>query len=542
MAYTAKRKPQLVAGVAALTVLFSGTITTAAGAQEVTITGRTPFAGCNADRPGQQSGTLYRNTEIEPWVTVNPENPRNIVAGWQQDRWSNGGSRGNAAGISFDGGASWRTVTLPGTTKCAGGIYQRGSDPWLDFAPDGTLYFMSLAFDEDLPSGGFGPNAMLVNRSTDGGRTFGRPITLIRDTDPQILNDKNTLTADPTDARYAYAVWDRLQDFTLSGRTGGDEAGAKATVARPGMDGVAITRDRVKRLQAEAKRGAAPKALEVFFKGPTYVARTTDSGRTWKRARNVFDPGSNAQTIGNQIVVTPNGTLLDFFDYILPNGTTRLAYIKSTDKGATWGRPVIVENLLAIGSITPDDQLPVRDGAILFDVAVDQKNGNLYAVWQDYRFRSVEEVAFTQSEDGGKTWSRVVRINRTPSSANVLRQQAIIPSVAVLADSTVVVTYYDYRFDRTSGGESADHWALFCPPGKSCERRESWTGETRLTSTSFDMLDAPDAGGLFLGDYVGLAAAGKTAVPVYGVTTGTDLTVLKTRPVARSTVIGAARP
>jgi hypothetical protein len=54
---------------------------------------------------------------------------------------------------------------------------------------------------------------MVVNRSRDGGHGWGPPLTLIRDTGPRFFNDKNSLTADPTDARYVYAVWDRLVDL-----------------------------------------------------------------------------------------------------------------------------------------------------------------------------------------------------------------------------------------------------------------------------------------------------------------------------------------
>jgi hypothetical protein len=62
---------------------------------------------------------------------------------------------------------------------------------------------MSLAFEPDLisPSGeflGFGRNAMLVNRSTNGGRSWSDPITLIETDEPRFFNDKNSLTADPT--------------------------------------------------------------------------------------------------------------------------------------------------------------------------------------------------------------------------------------------------------------------------------------------------------------------------------------------------------
>jgi hypothetical protein len=61
------------------------------------ITGRSPFAGCKADKVGQQEGELYRNTEIEPFIAADPADPDNLLVGYQQDRWSNGGARGDVA-------------------------------------------------------------------------------------------------------------------------------------------------------------------------------------------------------------------------------------------------------------------------------------------------------------------------------------------------------------------------------------------------------------------------------------------------------------
>src|SRR3954470_7793092 len=119
-------------------------------AEPVTITpGPSPISGCVAD--AGQSGTNYPGTEIEPWVDVSPAKAGNIAAGWQQDRWSSGGARALGVGLSTDGGATWSRALIPGLTLCSGGggTYQRATDPWLSFAPDGTLYFMSLVFDED---------------------------------------------------------------------------------------------------------------------------------------------------------------------------------------------------------------------------------------------------------------------------------------------------------------------------------------------------------------------------------------------------------
>ena len=470
----------------------------------VQVSGPSPFTGCTADHTPGNTGTNFPDSAIEPWFDVNPTNHNNIVAGWQQDRWNNGGSRGLIAGVSFDGGDTWKSVVIPKISLCSGGTFERASDPWLSFAPNGDVYFFSLAFDNTTPpnrSGGFGPNAMLVSKSTDGGSTWGPPITLIHDTNPRVLNDKNSLTADPTNANNVYAVWDRLEIPT----------------------GAVINPENV---------------IGLGFKGPAYFSRTTNGGKSWETAHEIYDPGANNQTIANQIVVLPNDTVIDFFTEILNfknsdhNGrgfNFNLALIRSFDEGATFQtkpRPIRAERIFSTGTVTPDDKAPVRDASILFDVAVDHHNGNLYAVWQDTRFRGVEEVAFAMSTDGGVSWTTPTRVNQTPANANVLRQQAFVPSVAVNDAGVVTVTYYDFRNDDSTG-ELTDHWAVFCSPAtENCANRASWGDEVRLTDQSFDILDAPIARGHFLGDYMGLATAGNDELPVFGIADGPDQTII----------------
>ena len=488
------------------------------------ITGPSPFAGCTADRVGEQEGINYPNTEIEPWVAADPRRPNRLLTGWQQDRWSNGGSRGLLAGASSNGGASW-TTRVPGkVTKCEDGPFTRASDPWVDFTPNGIAYFMHLAFEPDQPDGGFGDNAMLVTRSTDGGLSWGGPITLRSDTDPQVLNDKNSLRADPTNANFAYAVWDRLIDFTLP-------PGAAEAAAAGAGDGVVRARERVRQLRAAASGTGERQPTELFFTGPVWFARTINGGLGWQPARQIFATGPNSQTINNLIEVTPGGTVIDFHTRIFANGGTRIGLLRSFDRGATFRGPTYAATITTVnGVVTPDAQELVRDASILFDSAVDPANGNLYLVWQDVRFTGQDAIAFTMSTNGGVSWSAPVRINKTPRNPNPLRQQAFVPSIEVGPRGQLVVTYYDFRNDRDNGREATDFWAVFCDSrATNCRQPASWGLERRLTNQSFDMLDAPIARGHFLGDYMGLTRAGNAVIPVFGIATAPDRTALFTR-------------
>ncbi|HEY5840795.1 MAG TPA: sialidase family protein [Mycobacterium sp.] len=485
-------KRVLIAGVVLLlttTFIPSASAATLDGPL-VQVSGASPFtATCGTSEPG----ILFPDSEVEPYVDVNPDLPENIVGVWQQDRWSNGGSRGNVAGVSMDGGASWQVVPLPGVTQCTGGPFVRASDPWVSFSPDGTVYAMSLAFNNQPPPGrpgGFGANAMLVNRSTDGGLTWGPPTTLAFDDNPRLLNDKNTLTADPNDADFVYAVWDRLSV-------------PNGTVINP------------------------ENVIGLGFKGPVRFTRTTNGGQSWEPVRTIYDPAANNQTIGNQIVVQPDGTVVDFFNEILNFKNSdgggkfefNLALLTSEDNGATWSKkPVRAQKIQSLGAVTPDTGAAIRDAAILFDVAVGP-NGNLYAVWQDTRFTGgqFDTVALSRSTDGGATWSAPIQVSKTPSGAG-LRSQAFLPSVEVNTAGVVAVSYYDFRNDvpGTPADELADHFVVTCTA--SCAQAASFAAEVRVTDTSFDYLDAPQARGLFLGDYEGLGTDGTDFFPFFSAT------------------------
>ena len=138
------------------------------GDTPIRVSGDTPFAAnCTG---GALGGTEYRNAEVEPYVAVNPANPANIVAVWQQDRWSTGLSNGLVGAVSLDGGATWATTTAP-FTRCGGGSsanggdYERATDPWVTFAPNGNAFQMALATQgASLTPGSV--SAMLVSRSS----------------------------------------------------------------------------------------------------------------------------------------------------------------------------------------------------------------------------------------------------------------------------------------------------------------------------------------------------------------------------------------
>jgi len=499
-----------------------------------------PFSGCTADQVHAQEtafgSILYPATSIEPWVAADPTNTSRLLVGHQQDRWNNGGSRGNVGVVSNDAGSTWANSTPTGVTECTGGKFGRASDPWVDFAQDGTAFFFSLVVDPMQPTTPFGArnSGVLVSRSVDHGVTWQSPVTLIRNNSPHVLNDKNSLTADPTANGHVYAVWDQLSVFPPT---------QDAAQLLAGNDGVEIAR----KLQ-NAAAGGAP-VFKFNFTGPSFFSRSTDNGLTWSTAAPIYQPGTNAQTIDNIVRVLPDGTLRDFFTAInvTPAGLS-IGYIKSSDKGGSWSGPAFASDIQVVGVVTPDTGQRVRDASILYSVAVNPITGAIYLAWQDDRFSTatcttptgsipIDGIVFSESDDGGATWSAPVMINKTPANAaNPCRQQAFIPAVVAAGDGkTIVVTYYDFRNDTNTpaGFEGTDYFALFCATSSPCTNPANWGAERRLTTASFNILNAPVAGGHFLGDYMGLAASGPTTVyPVFGIATGPNVTGEFTRQIS----------
>src|SRR5947207_9399075 len=412
-------------------------------------------AGCDGVAA---TGTLYTGTAVEPSFALNPLTPSNLIAAWQQNRWSDGGSQGLDLAASFDGGMTW-TLTNAAFSRCTGGNagnggdYARASDVWLTFS-SGAAYALSLSFTGGILQPG-SSSAMLVARSGDGGMTWSVPTTLIKD-GATAFNDKGSITADPNNASYVYAVWDRL-----TGATG----------------------------------------------GPSYFAVTADGGSTWQAPRSIYDPGPQNQTLGNQIVVLPGtDVLVNIFTEIDNTGgagTSQLRAVRSLDHGTTWSAPVTISSLTSVGVNDPQSGTRVRDGSGIPAMSLGP-GGVIYVAWQDSRFSSGQRdgIAMAQSSDGGLTWSAPVEVN---ADHNV---QAFTPTIHVRADGVIGVTYYDLRNDTASSALFlADCWLVTSSDGVNFK-------ETHL-SGPFDLNQAAHAEGLFLGDYQALTATATAFVPFY---------------------------
>jgi len=434
-----------------------------------------------AENPPDQVN--YEDTEVEPLVAVNPTAPGNVIGVYQEDRWSDGGAHGLLAATSFNGGASYNDWSWAEFSSCSdkpGTDYfehlPRATDPWVSFDAGGRAYQIGLSIiDGSLE----GENALSTSTSDDGGLTWSDPSPIDRQDpadNPGVFFDKQSITADPYHSGRAWATW-------IQGNLPGENISFN-------------------------------KLLHAFsYRGTPMISRTNDGGETWSAPKAMTNANLYAQ--GNQIVVEPDGTLIDIQAVLFkgagiqPNANgVYMAVMRSTDGGRHWSAP---SRIARIGTVAESaDGQPLRVGDYLPDLAVDRESGALYATWADGLGGSTNKIVFTRSTDGGRHWSRPVKVSHNDSA------QSFNHAVEVANDGDVGVLYYDdARNNDETPGIPTDVYLRHSGDGG-----RTWSAPLKLES--FDFANAPIARGYFVGDYQGLAAIGDNdLLAFFGVTDST---------------------
>lgn len=421
-------------------------------------------------------GGAIDDAEVEPHLSVDPRNPRKLLAVWQQDRHPDGGARMTMVGESEDGGRSWTRLPLSGVSTCTGGSHLRASDPWSAIGADGTRYAASFAFSDDPESEG----DSVLHRSS--GNHWEGPITIAAD-DGTHWHEKPIVVAHPSEPERVYAAWG-LHIFP-----------------DPSPAGLATTFDVGIGFSRSDRRG-------LDWSDPVVLPPDLPYANEWPVAGGVLPLDSNdADDVLVVGVATP----------------TRLADVpgcvlyatRTTDGGRTWSEPSIIGTAVQEPpSGDPETVRPVRGytGCALSSAAV-APDGTVHVAWFE-RTPTAEhpngtEIRLSTSADAGASWATSV--------VAALPQLGFLPTVAVTPEDVVGVAYFDTRHDRLGDDElTTDLWLSW-----SDDRGLSWR-ELRLTAESFDLRSAPDASGYMLGDYVGLV----------GVPSGFGALVALARPIA----------
>lgn len=222
--------------------------------------------------PGQHA------TEVEPHMVASGST---LVAAFQTGRIAAGGATDIGWSTSTDGGSTWTHGFLPGLTKGEGsGPYDAASDPAVAYDPKHAVWMIAslpLSSTSSTP-------AVVVSRSTDGGLTWGNPISA----DPGApSSDKNWIACDSwaSSPHYGncYLEWD-----------------------------------------------------DPLNHNEILMSTSSDGGLTWGPAT----PTANlAQGIGGQPLVQSNGTV------VVPIETNVMSAFSSSDGGATWSATVTISSI-----------------------------------------------------------------------------------------------------------------------------------------------------------------------------------------------------
>jgi hypothetical protein len=175
---------------------------------------------------GAQTGCSTAQNETT--IAVNPNNPRNLVAGANDYRiFNTRENRNDGSGwayTSFDGGRTWANIQLPHLTFQTGATgalsyMDSAGDPVVEFGPGNTVYYGNIAFSRATPTAGGSQqaSAIVFNVSHDGGRHWSEPTIIQLDgvtasgtpVPTNVFNDKIWLAADKHSGR-VYVTWTRF--------------------------------------------------------------------------------------------------------------------------------------------------------------------------------------------------------------------------------------------------------------------------------------------------------------------------------------------
>lgn len=291
-----------------------------------------------------------RTPQNEAAIAVNPTNPNHIVAAANDYRvCCNSTGTHDSSGwayVSFNGGATWTNVQVPGLTRQTGGQgpftnTDAAGDPALAIGPDGTVYYANIVFSRSSPASG-----IAVSVSHDGGLTWDPPNMVAYVQAGNHFHDKEFIAAGP-DGRVV-VTWTRF-NFSPSASHGG------------------------------------------YRQSPIVMALSRDHGKTWNRSGSPVSDPAHPFNQGSFPQFGPDGSLYVAYEGSAPatNYQTDVTVVaRSTDDGLTFTN-------VEIGRVFDDlDCYPVFNGRqTLTDehwrlnsfpsFSVDPVTGRLAVVWAD---------------------------------------------------------------------------------------------------------------------------------------------------------------
>jgi hypothetical protein len=475
----------------------------------------------------------------ETSIAVDPNDPKHIVVGYNDYR--TGTPVGGGFSTSFDGGKSWHDGLVTHPLLTAPGDFPDfveppigTGDPAVGFRKTAnTAHQITIGF-----SASFCENGIFSHNSPNGGISWARPIV---STGAGIV------------AYWPYAfdcsvVLDK--EYVAVDNTGGPHDGRLyVTYTRFFFEG-----------------GAS------YLESPIYLAYSDDGGASWSDAGEINSSSADLceyqedTTGGTGPGATgPDATTYDCdenqFSYpvVGSDGAVYVHFFNEQNE-SEWSGPSEFDDQILVVKVDPDtfdvdgpfqvDML--SDGVTNYplspfngrqtvcnggwrlnaagNIAVGP-NDELYVTWADNRngdefpagtfvsasdgscsggLHTSTDVFVSKSTDGGETWSEPMRVTKDPANSDNW-----FPWVAVSNDGRVGIVYYDRRLSDNST-TATDAWIALSKDGG-----KTWK-ESRASEKSSNFFTAFFGTPSFIGDYNGLAFAGKNAMPFWTQGVGND--------------------
>lgn len=387
-----------------------------------------------------------------------------LVATMQAGRNTSVGSTNIGWSTSLDGGHTWTSGFLQGTTTVVGGSYTAIADSVVAYdVYHAEWLIISLASTNLGPvPGGW---AILVNRSLDGIH-WDSALTVSASLANEIY-DKPWLVCDTSFISpflgHCYVTWSDV----LFSSTGSFSITVDMTTSSDG-----------------GLTWGPPLQPAGGFVGAAGVPQVQPTGR-------VIVPlvGLNPQTLQ----------------------TSTIASFVSTTGGASWS---------AVVTVTPI-QFHAPSGGMVADAlpaSAEDAFGKIFLVWSDCRFEtgcSANDLVMTTTLDG-LHWSPVQRLATDAVGSGV---DHFIPGVGIDPSTAgnhahLAVVYYFYPAANCAPATCQLNVGLV----ESSDGGASWSSVTRLAGPmQLNWLASSDNGGLFVGDYIALAFSVHRPVPVFAV-------------------------
>ena len=388
-------------------------------------------------------------------LALNPSNPSNLVAAYNDDPDKGPGSfdTGPGIGLSYttNTGTSWNTTHTPP-------VWGHEFDPSVTFDTKGNIFvgFISSTTTWSWPKTNSG---VFVSKSSDGGISWTQPTTVEAFAGSGVttvpFDDKSYVACDTSSTSpyqdRLYIVWQR--DST---------------------DGV---------------------------HSEIYSAYSTSQGTTFTAPLKVNDQPISV-SLGNAPVpaVSPDGTLcVTWIDIDIVQANTTwvpgtIFFDKSTDGGNSFAQDTTVAVITAVRKYPFSSPFSSFRANSFPSIAVDPTNGNnIYIAYSadmggqgdaDYG-----DIYLVRSTDGGQTWSAPKKINDDVGTNGQFH-----PWVSVTPSGVVCVAWYDRRNDPLDIDLDI-YYAL------SVDNGSTFTSNKKVNDVTIKLLTDPSA---WMGEYLGL--------------------------------------